>query len=82
LGITTNDTLNNKTNTTHTGVANRKKPSIIPAQKITPLTTQPTKNLAQVALTIKSDKPVTIDKATSGKGVDLSINLGNMALSY
>ena len=82
LGITTNDTLNNKTNTTHTGVASQRSPSIIPAQKITPLTTQPTKSLAQVALTIKSDKPVTIDKATSGKGVDLSINLGNMALSY
>ena len=50
--------------------------------KATPLTNQAMKSKAEVALTIKSDKPVSIDKAMNEKGTDLSLNLGNMSMSY
>lgn len=55
---------------------------IAPMPKITPLTNQTLKSQAEVALTIKSEKPVSIDKATSEKGTNIKLNLGNMAMSY
>ncbi|EPP23961.1 hypothetical protein L911_1732 [Vibrio fluvialis I21563] len=37
---------------------------------------------SEVALTIKSDKPVTVDKAKSDKGTDLNLDVGNLGWSY
>jgi hypothetical protein len=83
LGITTNESQNSAVATSYhnqpkQGFSN----SIIPMSKTSPLTNQAMKSKAEVALTIKSDKPVSIDKATSEKGTDLSLNLGNMSMSY
>lgn len=83
LGITTSESKNQVIATSYheqkkQGFSN----NIIPMSKATPLTNQTMKSKAEVALTIKSDKPVSIDKATSEKGTDLSLNLGNMSMSY
>ncbi len=53
-----------------------------PVGKVAPLTTQNIKSQAEVALTIKSDKPVTVDKISSDKGTNLNIDVGNMMMSY
>ena len=84
LGITTNDTVNKQENAAHanTNVTDRENQRAIQAQKIAPLTTQVVKSQAQVALTIKSEKPITVDNIAHDKGLDLSVDLGNMALSY
>ncbi|ACH66750.1 conserved hypothetical protein [Aliivibrio fischeri MJ11] len=83
LGITTTES---QTQTIATSYHNQSKQglsnNIIPMSKATPLTNQTVKSQAEVALTIKSDKPVTIDKAKSEKGTDLSLNVGNMSMSY
>ncbi|MUH96340.1 hypothetical protein GNP63_07215 [Aliivibrio fischeri] len=83
LGITTTES---QTQTIATSYHSQPKQSlsgnIIPMSKATPLTNQTVKSQAEVALTIKSDKPVTIDKAKSEKGTDLSLNVGNMSMSY
>ncbi|MGR6861965.1 hypothetical protein ACU5EH_17525 [Aliivibrio salmonicida] len=83
LGITTSESKNQVIATSYheqkkQGISN----NIIPMSKAAPLTNQTMKSKAEVALTIKSDKPVSIDKATSEKGTGLSLNLGNMSMSY
>jgi len=47
-----------------------------------PITNQTVKSKSEVALTIKSDKPVTVDKAKSEKGTDLNLDVGGLGLSY
>lgn len=81
LGITTETT--NKTNQ-NTAIPHQWSApgGITPIQQTAPLTNQTLKSQAEVALTIKSDKPVIVDKATSEKGTDLNLNLGNMSMSY
>ncbi|MBD1567965.1 hypothetical protein [Aliivibrio sp. S10_S31] len=81
LGITTETT--NKTNQNTTTPHQWSAPGgITPIQQTAPLTNQTLKSQAEVALTIKSDKPVIVDKASSEKGTDLSLNMGNMSMSY
>jgi hypothetical protein len=53
-----------------------------PMQPITPLMNHSVQSQSEVALTIKSDKPVFVDKAQSDKGTSLSIDVGNMMMSY
>ncbi|WP_083199101.1 hypothetical protein [Aliivibrio logei] len=81
LGITTNETLNKNTNSKRTGTT-QKDSSVISGQKITPLTTYTVKSQAEVALTIKSEKPITVDKVNSDNGTNLSVDVGNMMMSY
>ncbi|USE02716.1 hypothetical protein JKJ11_24025 [Vibrio sp. SCSIO 43133] len=47
-----------------------------------PLAPQTMKSKSEVELRIKSDKPVTVDKAKSEKGTELNLDVGNMAYSY
>jgi hypothetical protein len=81
LGITTNETLNKNTNSKRTGTT-QKDSSVISGQKITPLTTYTVKSQAEVALTIKSEKPIIVDKVNSDNGTNLSVDVGNMMMSY
>lgn len=85
MGITTNE----RTKTTkrtkepprhygyQTGALNSSTP-----YSYQPLTNQTIQSKSEVALTIKSEKPVTIDKADSGKGTNLNLDVGNMAFGY
>lgn len=79
LGVTTNETLNRNTNAKNVGAM---PGGITSAQKMTPLMAQSVNSHAEVALTIKSDKPVAVDKANSDKGVGLNVNVGDMMMSY
>lgn len=47
-----------------------------------PIKAQSVNSKSEVALTIKSDKPVTVDKANSDKHTDIDLDVGNMAWSY
>ncbi|MEI6896274.1 MAG: hypothetical protein V5786_02075 [Psychromonas sp.] len=80
LGVTTNETLSKKQ------IGRQDRPSlsqnIIPMAKAQPLTNQVIKSQAEVSLTIKSDKPINIDKAKSERGTNLKLNVGNMMMSY
>ncbi|ENI4126765.1 hypothetical protein ABXY91_000133 [Vibrio fluvialis] len=47
-----------------------------------PIKSQTLNSRSEVALTIKSDKPVTVDKAKSEKGTELNLDVGNLGWSY
>lgn len=47
-----------------------------------PITNQTINSKSEVSLTIKSDKPVAIDKVKSEKGTELNLDVGNMMMSY
>ena len=47
-----------------------------------PIKNQTMNSKSEVELRIKSDKPVTVDKAKSEKGTDLNLDVGNMSMSY
>ncbi|EKO3414817.1 hypothetical protein N2V14_004169 [Vibrio fluvialis] len=47
-----------------------------------PLTSQTLNSKSEISLTVKSDKPVTVDKAKSDKGTDLDLNVGDLGFSY
>ncbi|MGR6834765.1 hypothetical protein [Aliivibrio wodanis] len=91
LGVTTNETTNKNTNKRESSTFDNGQynpspgqinSSMKPMQQMTPLTTQNIRSQSEVALTIKSDKPVTVDKVNSDKGTNLSIDVGNMMMSY
>ena len=86
LGITTTDTDNrrqNQADTQQQGQQYQTGSMHSPSQlQYQPLGNQTVKSKSEVKLTIQSDKPVAIDKAVSEKGTDLSVNVGNMAMSY
>ncbi len=86
LGITTTDTVNRRQNQADTqqhGQQYQTGSMRSPGQlRYQPLGSQTIKSQSEVKLTIQSDKPVSIDKAVSEKGTDLSVNVGNMAMSY
>ncbi|MFA0026470.1 hypothetical protein AB4369_26610, partial [Vibrio sp. 10N.261.49.A5] len=54
----------------------------LPLQSYQPLKPQSINNKSEVSLTIKSQTPVAIDKAKSDKGIDLNLDVGNMATSF
>lgn len=91
LGVITNETANKTTNKRESSTFDNGQynpspgqinSSIRPMQQMTPLTTQNIRSQSEVALTIKSEKPVTVDKVSSDKGTNLSIDVGNMMMSY
>ncbi|MGR6861796.1 hypothetical protein ACU5EH_16580 [Aliivibrio salmonicida] len=91
LGVITNETANKTTNKRESSTSDNGKynpspgqinSSVRPMQQMTPLTTQNIRSQSEVALTIKSEKPVTVDKVSSDKGTNLSIDVGNMMMSY
>ncbi|ODS09737.1 hypothetical protein [Vibrio scophthalmi] len=47
-----------------------------------PLGSQTVKSQSEVSLMIKSDKPVRVESMNSDKATDVSVNLGNMAMSF
>ena len=53
-----------------------------PIKPIVPLMNYAVQSQAEVALTIKSDKPVVVDKVKSDKGTSLNVDVGSMAMSY
>ena len=81
LGVITNESFNRRANETSKNSAPNNA-SMMQAKQMTPLTSQSINSHAEMALTIKSDKPVTVDKASSDKGVNLNVNLGDMMMSY
>ncbi|MGL6026050.1 MAG: hypothetical protein ACRC0U_02920 [Vibrio sp.] len=83
IGITTNETTN-KTDRRKTHSDSQASSFTAPNSygQYKPLTSQTLNSKSEVALTIKSDKPVTVDKAKSEKGTNLNLDVGNMAFSY
>lgn len=81
LGITTNETTNRTSQDQATAQKKglRSSPALSAYQ---PLNSNTLKSQSEVAVTIKSEKPVTVDKARSDKNTNLNLNLGNMAMSY
>ncbi|WED29864.1 hypothetical protein L3V77_20885 [Vibrio sp. DW001] len=86
LGITTNETKNqterNRTEHSYGGYQSGSFSSPKSSSQYQPLGNQTIKSKSEVALTIKSDKPVTVDKAKSEKGIDLNLNVGSLGFSY
>ncbi|WED23525.1 hypothetical protein L3Q72_19995 [Vibrio sp. JC009] len=86
LGITTNETRNQTERTRTEQTYNAYQAGGLTAMKThnpyQPLTNQAVKSKSEVALTIKSEKPVTVDQAKSEKGTDLNLDVGNMSFSY
>ncbi|PJC85292.1 hypothetical protein CSW98_15805 [Vibrio sp. HA2012] len=83
LGITTNETTNQterrKTYSDYQ-TGNFSAPGSYGQYK--PLTSQTLNSKSEISLTVKSDKPVTVDKAKSDKGTDLDLNVGDLGFSY
>lgn len=86
LGITTNETQNRTERTqTEQGYHAYQAGGVQPIKQSTaysPLGNQTIKSKSEVSLTIKSDKPVAIEKAQSEKGTDLNLDVGNMTTSF
>ncbi|MEZ8930303.1 MULTISPECIES: hypothetical protein [unclassified Vibrio] len=78
LGITTEP--NDRKRTEHTTPSYQA--GELPLQSYQPLKPQSINNKSEVSLTIKSQTPVAIDKAKSDKGIDLNLDVGNMATSF
>ncbi|AGH81353.1 hypothetical protein PCNPT3_07075 [Psychromonas sp. CNPT3] len=79
LGITTNDTLNKHSRWSS---KNSFSENLSPISKVPPLTNYVMKSKAEVSLTIKSEKPISIDKIKNDKGTNIKLDTGNMMLSY
>ncbi|HGV9306599.1 TPA: hypothetical protein ACNOH7_002513 [Vibrio fluvialis] len=83
LGIVTNETRNQTDRTkAYTDYQSGGLPAHKPYKPYQPIKSQTLNSRSEVALTIKSDKPVTVDKAKSDKGTDLNLDVGDMAFSY
>ncbi|ELV8595307.1 hypothetical protein QNE22_002685 [Vibrio fluvialis] len=83
LGIVTNETRNHTDRTkAYTDYQSGGLPAHKPYNPYQPIMSQTLNSRSEVALTIKSDKPVTVDKAKSEKGTDLNLDVGNLGWSY
>lgn len=86
LGITTNETRNRTVRSqTEQRYHAYQTGSLQPTKQNTPyspLGSQTVKSKSEVSLTIKSDKPVAVEKVKSEKGTDLNLDVGNMATSF
>lgn len=80
LGITTQETTNRRETQSYHAYQSGNLTN--PYQAYQPLTNQTLKSKSEVELRIKSDKPVTVDKAKSEKGTELSLDVGNMVNSF
>ncbi|EKO3979859.1 hypothetical protein FNJ21_003506 [Vibrio fluvialis] len=83
LGIVTNETRNQTDRTkAYTDYQSGGLPAHKPYNPYQPIKSQALNSRSEVALTIKSDKPVTVDKAKSDKGTELNLDVGNLGWSY
>ncbi|MBY8174297.1 hypothetical protein KW520_02465 [Vibrio fluvialis] len=83
LGIVTNETRNQTDRTkAYTDYQSSGLSAAKPNNPYQPIKSQTLNSRSEVALTIKSDKPVTVDKAKSDKGTDLNLDVGNLGWSY
>ncbi|PNH91360.1 hypothetical protein [Vibrio diazotrophicus] len=83
LGITTNETTNQtERKKTYADYQNNSLKTPRAYGQYQPLKNQTLNSKSEVSLTIKSDKPVTVDKAKSEKGTDLNLDVGDMGFSY
>ncbi|QIJ87177.1 hypothetical protein G3U99_23385 [Vibrio coralliilyticus OCN008] len=84
LGITTEETTNRRETTSSQYHAYQAGNLTAPKQyqAYQPLTSQTLKSKSEVELRIKSDKPVTVDKAKSEKGTELNLDVGSLGWSY
>ncbi|MCE7657254.1 phage tail tape measure protein [Vibrio fluvialis] len=83
LGIVTNETRNQTDRTkAYTDGQSSGLSAAKPNNPYQPIKSQTLNSRSEVALTIKSDKPVTVDKAKSDKGTDLNLDVGNLGWSY
>ena len=80
LGITTNEALNKKSTLISSNTSLSK--NIMPFSKVAPLTNHAIKSKAEVSLTIKSEKPISIDQVKNDKSTNIKLDTGNMMLSY
>lgn len=83
LGIVTNETRNQTDRTkAYTDYQSSGLSTAKPNNPYQPIKSQTLNSRSEVALTIKSDKPVTVDKAKSEKGTELNLDVGNLGWSY
>ena len=83
LGITTNET-HNQTERRKTYAEYQNDSFKTPSSygQYQPLKNQMLNSKSEVSLIIKSEKPVTVDKAKSEKGTDLNLDVGDLGFSY
>ncbi len=82
MGVTQTETTQSHVLAGHYNTQSGKLAGHNPYAPYQQLSNQPTKSQSEVALTIKSDKPVTVDKAKSGKNTDLNVNVGRLGWSF
>lgn len=82
LGITTNETYNRTERQGYTGYQAGGLTTQNQYRPYQPLAPQTMKSKSEVSLTIKSDKPVSVDQAKTDKGTDLNMDVGNMAWGF
>ncbi|NOI79231.1 hypothetical protein F0237_01055 [Vibrio tubiashii] len=82
LGITTTENHNRTERQGYSGYATGNLATQSQYRPYQPLAPQTMKSKSEVELRIKSDKPVTIDKAKSEKGTELNLDVGNMVNSF
>lgn len=84
LGITTEETTDRRETTSSQHHAYQSGNLTTPKryQAYQPLTSQTLNSKSEVELRIKSDKPVTVDKAKSEKGTELNLDVGSLGWSY
>ncbi len=83
LGITTDET-HNQTERRKTYQDYQSDSFTAPSSygQYKPLTSQTLNSKAEIALTVKSDKPMSVDNMKSEKGTDIDLNLGDLGFSY
>ncbi|MBE8574465.1 hypothetical protein [Vibrio sp. OPT18] len=84
LGITKNETVNQSVSTRENvdQQSRLNRSSEVLGNTYTPISNHIVKSQAEVSLTVKSDKPVQVDKVKSDKNTGLNVNVGDMAFSY
>ncbi|MEF1254533.1 hypothetical protein [Vibrio sp. M260112] len=82
LGITTTEAHNRTERQGYSGYATGNLATQSQYRPYQPLAPQTMKSKSEVELRIKSDKPVTVDKAKSEKGTELSLDVGSLGWSY
>lgn len=83
LGITTNETTN-QTERKKTYQDYQTSSFSAPGSygQYKPLTSQTLNSKAEIALTVKSDKPMSVDNMKSEKGTEIDLNVGDLGFSY
>lgn len=82
LGITTNETHNRTDRQRHSDYTTGNFATQSQYRPYQPLAPQTMKSKSEVELRIKSDKPVSVDKAKSEKGTELSLDVGQTSWSF